>query len=174
MIHLRAIEPEDLDLLYTIENDRDLWDIGTTNVPYSRYVLHDYIAQSSGDIYTDRQVRLIIEHCGDHDNARPTTVGIVDLVNFDPRNRRAEVSIVVQKPFRRKGYAREALAQLADYAHTVLHLHQLYAIVDTENTISASLFKTSGYTANIPLKDWLYDGENYHDATLYLKKIEKR
>ena len=174
MIHLRAIEPEDLDLLYTIENDRDLWNVGTTNVPYSRYVLHDYIAQSSGDIYTDRQVRLIIELGGDHDSAQPTTVGIVDLVNFDPRNRRAEVRIVIQKPFRRKGYAREALAQLADYAHAVLHLHQLYAIVDTENTISASLFKTSGYTANIPLKDWLYDGENYHDATLYLKKIEKR
>ena len=59
-VTLRAMEPEDLDLLYRIENDRQLWDVGSTNVPYSRYVLHDYIANSSGDVYTDRQVRLIV------------------------------------------------------------------------------------------------------------------
>ena len=35
-IRLRAIEPEDLDLLYLIENDTRLWNVGTTNVPYSR------------------------------------------------------------------------------------------------------------------------------------------
>ena len=49
-VHLRAIEPEDLDLLYRIENDIKLWNIGATNVPYSRYTLHDYIANASGDI----------------------------------------------------------------------------------------------------------------------------
>ena len=29
-IHLRAIEPEDLDLLYRIENDVKLWNVGAT------------------------------------------------------------------------------------------------------------------------------------------------
>jgi diamine N-acetyltransferase len=80
-ISLRAMEPEDLDLLYKIENDMEMWNISTANVPYSRYTLHDYIAQSAGDIFTDRQVRLIIEK----DDTTP--VGLVDLVNFDPRNR---------------------------------------------------------------------------------------
>ena len=60
-VNLRAMEPEDLDLLYTIENNRELWNVGTTNVPYSRYALHNYIASSSSDIYVDRQVRLMIE-----------------------------------------------------------------------------------------------------------------
>ena len=53
---LRAVEPEDLDLLYQIENDQSLWLVGATNVPYSRYTLHDYIANSSDDIYADSQV----------------------------------------------------------------------------------------------------------------------
>ena len=61
-VRLRALEPEDLELLYHIENDRQLWDVGTTNVPYSRYVLHDYIANASGNIYNDGEVRLIIEN----------------------------------------------------------------------------------------------------------------
>ena len=55
------MEPEDLDLLYKIENDESLWSVSTTNVPYSRYVLHDYIANSKNDIFADNQVRLIIE-----------------------------------------------------------------------------------------------------------------
>ena len=79
---LRAVEPEDLDLLYQIENDQSLWLVGATNVPYSRYTLHDYIANSSDDIYADRQVRLMVE------NDEGETVGIVDLVQFSPQHLR--------------------------------------------------------------------------------------
>ena len=105
---LRAIEPEDLDLLYRIENDARLWNVGTSNVPYSRYVLHDYVAHVTNDIYTDRQVRMMI------DNAEGQTVGIVDLVNFDPANRRAELGLVILNDCRRRGYATATLLQLAD------------------------------------------------------------
>ena len=84
-IRLRALEPEDLDLLYNIENDQSLWDVGNTNVPYSRYALHNYIAQTTGDIYQDGQVRLMIE------NEQSEVVGIADLVNFDARHQRAEL-----------------------------------------------------------------------------------
>ena len=87
-IRLRAIEPEDLDILYEIENDRELWDVGATNVPYSRYSLHNYIATQTSDIYADRQLRLMIE------NEEGQTVGIADLMNFDPRHRRAVLRCV--------------------------------------------------------------------------------
>ena len=107
---LRAIEPEDLDLLYRIENDVRLWNVGTSNVPYSRYVLHDYVANVTNDIYADRQVRMMI------DNAEGQTVGIVDLVNFDPANRRAELGLIILNDFRRQGYATATLHQICDYA----------------------------------------------------------
>ena len=77
-ISLRALEPEDLDLLYQVENDVSLWSVGVTNKPYSRYALHEYIASASGDIYVDHQVRLMI--C----NRDGDTVGMVDLMNFNP------------------------------------------------------------------------------------------
>ena len=38
-IMLRAAEPEDLDLMYLIENDTALWNYGSANVPYSMYSL---------------------------------------------------------------------------------------------------------------------------------------
>jgi diamine N-acetyltransferase len=159
-IRLRAIEPEDLDLLYQIENDSSLWDVGTTNVPYSRYTLHDYIATSADDIYADRQVRLVI------DNEAGETVGIVDLVRFDPQHRRAEAGIVVLKSCRRQGYATAALAELCAYALRVLHLHQLYAVVKNDNTEALHVFHNAGFTEQSVLKDWLFDGRKYHDAHL--------
>ena len=74
------MEPEDLDLLYEVENNPALWGLGITNVPYSRYVLHDYLSQSSGDIYVDKQVRLMIE------NTLGQVVGMIDLTTFDPNS----------------------------------------------------------------------------------------
>ena len=159
-IRLRAIEPEDLDLLYRIENDITLWDTGTTNVPYSRYTLHDYIANSSDDIYADRQVRLVVENDGGQ------TVGVVDLVHFDPQHQRAEVGIVIMARYRRQGYAARALQELCRYALSVLHLHQLYAVVKAENTAARQLFCQAGFRMETTLRDWLFDGRSYHDALL--------
>ena len=157
---LRAMEPEDLDLLYQIENDIKLWNIGLTNVPYSRYVLHDYIATSSGDIYTDKQVRLIIE------DEEHQTIGLVDIMNFNPQNRRAEMGIVVQEAFRQKGYGKDAIQKVMRYAKEILHLHQLYVVVNFSQKPTIGLFLRMGFKETCQLTDWLYDGEVYHDATL--------
>ena len=165
-IKLRALEPEDLDLLYSIENDQSLWDVGNTNVPYSRYTLHDYIANASNDIYVDHQVRLMIE------NDMNKVVGIVDLVNFDPRNLKAELGIVIMREYRRRGYAAAVLTEICDYALRVLHLHQLYAIVDHRNEPSQLLFGQAGWQASATLHQWLYDGISYHDVIIYQKLLQ--
>ena len=159
-IRLRAIEPEDLDLLYRIENDSSLWNVGATNVPYSRYTLHDYIASSSDDIYADRQVRLIIE------TQHGETVGLADLINFSPQHRRAEVGIVIMEPQRRRGYALEALEAMGDYALRVVHLHQLYAVVAEDNEAARQLFLKAGFHQQQVLKEWLYDGHEYRNALM--------
>lgn len=157
------MEPEDLDLLYRIENDQELWCLGATNVPYSRYTLHDYVANSTGDIYADKQVRLIIE------NDEHKTVGLADLTNFDPRHLRAEVGLVIEKPMRCKGYAYEAMTLLHRYAHCTLHLHQVFAVIGTDNTTTLRLFQRLGYEESARLRQWIFDGDNYHDAVVLQK-----
>ena len=159
-IKLRAIEPEDLDLLYRIENDVRLWNVGNTNVPYSRYTLHEYVANATDDIYVDRQVRMMVE------NGAGEIVGIADVVNFDPGNCRAEVGLIVLDAFRRQGYGSSILSAVADYAVSVLHLHQLYAFCDVRNEASLELFRKMGYQTSMPITDWLYDGREYQNAIL--------
>mgnify|MGYP002508081413 CR=1 FL=1 len=59
-IYLRAVEPEDMDVMYEMENDPSMWDISNFTVPYSRYVLRQYIEGSQCDVFADKQLRLMI------------------------------------------------------------------------------------------------------------------
>ena len=166
LIQLRAMEPEDLDVLYRIENDTELWNVGATNVPYSRYALHDYIAQSTGDIYADRQVRLIIE-----DRENGCVAGLADLFNFDPRHRRAEIGLVIERDYRNKGIAQTVVTQLHHYALHTVGLHQLYVVIGIDNAPALHLFHKLDYIESAHLSDWLYDGHAYHDAVVLQKKL---
>lgn len=163
-VFLRALEPEDLDFLYGIENDATVWKVGCTNVPYSRAVLLDYIASARYDIYADQQVRLIAEN-GEHE-----AVGIADLQNFDPRHHRAEVGIVVHPHFRRQRFGEAILRKMSDYAKNVLYLHQIYAIVARNNDSCLRMLELVGFQQTMELKDWLFDGEKYETA-YFLQKI---
>lgn len=159
-VTLRAMEPEDLDMLYRIENDETMWGMTLTNVPYSRFVLHEFMSETTGDIYTDKQVRLIIE------NEQHQSIGLADIMKFDPKNRKAEIGIIISHPYRSQGYAKATIERLHQYAHDTLHLHQLYAVVAVGNDASVSLFSTMGYHQTGLLSDWLYDGHLYHDALI--------
>ena len=163
-IMLRAAEPEDLDLMYLIENDTDLWTCGSTNVPYSRYTLRQFIEQTSNDINTDGQVRLVIAL-----NENRNAIGFVDLQNYDDRHRRAEVGIVLLPEWQHQGLANEVLGVLDRYASKHLYIHQLYAIVSESNISAQSLFSNAGYKRTATLQHWLRNGEKWQDAMVYQK-----
>ncbi len=162
MIKLRALEPDDLDILFDVENDTSLWWVGNTNVPYSRQFLSNYILSTTGDIYTDKQLRVVIEN----DNE---PVGLIDLSNFDPRNLRAELGIIILREHQNKGIAQEAIRQMERYVLNVLHMHQLYAIISEDNLPSLRLFSKCTYTCKSTLVDWLNDGKTYKNALVYQK-----
>ena len=163
-IKLRAPEPEDLDCMFRFENIVDLWDISNTTGPYSRFHLKQYIEQTQNDLFTDRQLRLMIE------NSDRQVVGIVDICNFDPLHSRAEVGIVIDEAQRRKGIGRQALFLLESHCFHYLGIHQLFAYVDTANKPCRKLFTTCGYQECALLKDWMHTGKSYRDVIM-LQKI---
>ena len=160
-IQLRALEPEDLDMMYTIENDTSLWDVSNRQVPYSREVLRQYIINSQADLYADKQVRLMMELRTTHE-----TVGAIDLFNFEPLHRHAEVGIAVLQAHQGKGYATEALQLLCDYAFRFLGMEQLVAHIASDNTCSMQLFSTCGFTPCGTLKRWWNVEGTFKDVTL--------
>ena len=157
-IKLRKLEPSDLPFLYQWENDASVWADGANHNPLSQQDLRDYIESTTGDIYKDGQLRLIIEEEG-------ATVGCIDLFDFDPRNRRAALGMYIAPEHRGKGVGKEALRLLEEYAFGHLNLRVLYAVIATKNTACTALYRNAGYTLSSPLSNWTLEG----DAILWLK-----
>ena len=164
LVSLRAIEPEDLETLYTIENDTSLWLVGSANVPYSRYSLKRFIAQNTNDIFTDHQLRLMIE-----ENSTRQTVGMVDITDISFLHHRAEVGIVIAREHQEKGFGTEALSLVEDYARRIPQLNQLFAYVSTDNHPSAHLFQQAGYEHTGTLKGWIHGNGAYTDVMVFQK-----
>lgn len=157
MIQLTALEPEDLEILYTIENDPAMWNVGSSTAPYSRYDLKDYILNQQHDIYADKQLRLVIRK-------DERAVGLIDLFNFDARHLRAEMGLAILSEEQGRGYASEAIRMLKEYAVSVLHLHQLYCIVPADNEPSLTMLRKAHFSEAALLKDWLLTTDGWVDA----------
>lgn len=162
-IFLRALEPEDLDFIYEVENNESVWEISNTQTPYSRYLIKQYLENAHQDIYEAKQLRLAI--CR-YEDCEP--VGLVDLFEFDPKNNRAGVGIMIQHTeHRNSGIGTETLNLLIQYSFRHLNLHQLFANIDSANEPSLKLFAKFGFKEIGTKKQWnLVDGQ-YRNETMF-------
>ena len=163
LCRLRALEPEDLDAMYGWENDTDSWRVSGTVAPFSRHVLSRLIDEQQFDIYATRQMRLVIE------SLNGTAVGAVDMFEFDPQNLRAGVGIIVTPPYRKQGFALDALQTLERYVRDVLRMHQLWCSVSADNEASLALFRKAGYTECGRRKEWILTPNGAIDEVLMQK-----
>lgn len=157
-IRLRKLEPEDLSCLYTWENDVSAWVEGDTHNPLSEDDLRAYIMRTTGDIYQDGQLRLIITSSRSEQDLA-TLVGCVDLYDVDIRNRKAAVAVYVAPEYRQQGVAREALLQLKHYVSNILCFRLLYAYVREANEVSIKLFQSVGFQRVATLPKWVNEGD---------------
>lgn len=164
-MHLRPVEPEDLQLLYSIENDTELWDVSNNNGPYSHYALKQYIANQAS-VYDSGEMRFIIDRSNNpQSDSHP--IGIVDLINYCPLNARAEVCIALLKEHRNQGYALQALQLLHHYATERLRIHSLHALISPQNVRSIQLFTKAHYKHIATLPDWQFSKGEYHQIDLF-------
>lgn len=159
LIRLRALEPEDIDILYTWENDTTVWQVSNTIAPFSRYILRQFIENQRYDIYETKQLRLIIES-----KEKQVPVGAIDLFDLDPYNRRAGVGILIyNKQDKGQGYASSALNAVIRYCFQVLNLNQLYCNIPFDNSPSLSLFKSKGFLTVGIKREWIKTTSDWQD-----------
>ncbi|MDP4600235.1 MAG: GNAT family N-acetyltransferase, partial [Polaribacter sp.] len=150
-IKLRALEPEDLEFLFQIENNEIFWEVSHTQTPFSKFVLKNYLENAHLDIYETKQLRLIIE-----EKSNANKVGMIDLFDFNPQHKRAGIGILIHPDSQQKGFASEALSILIQYAFTHLHLHQLFANILTDNEKSLQLFMKYSFKKVGIKKEWIF------------------
>ena len=162
-VRLRAIEPEDLELLYEWENSGSYWVISNTVSPFSRFTLKRYIENSHRNIYETGQLRLMIDQIEDN-----LTIGTIDIFEFDPFHKRAGIGILIaNEAYRRKGYASMSLICLINYCFKTLQLHQLFCNILSTNRESLELFKKHGFIQTGIKKDWILTDEGYIDEYVF-------
>jgi diamine N-acetyltransferase len=162
-ITLRALEPEDLELLYEWENNNSYWVISNTVTPFSKFTLKRYLKHSHKNIYETGQLRLMIELIEEK-----KTIGAIDLFDFDPFHKRAGIGILIaDETQRRKGYASMALKCLIQYSFTTLQLHQLYCNILANNTESIDLFEKLGFVRIGIKKEWVQTADGYLDEYMF-------
>ncbi len=164
ILQLRALEPEDLEVLYKWENDTDVWRFGSAMSPYSKYILRQYITDAQTDIFESKQLRFMITLIQDQ-----STIGTIDLYNFDALNSRCGIGIYIDPEYRKKGFAKQAINLLQNYVFHFLKINQLYALIPESNKASLQLFNSSGFFKSGVLQQWISDNDKYEDAIIVQK-----
>ena len=161
-IYLRALEPEDLEFIHTIENEEAIWELSSTIAPYSKFLIKQYLENAHQDIYEAKQLRLVISSYDDK------ALGMIDIFDFDFKNKRAGIGILVKDiEDRKKGYGSEALDLLCQYAFNHLDLHQLYCNISEDNEASIKLFVNQGFKQVGLKKDWTFFNGTYKNEYLF-------
>ena len=158
---LRALEPSDVELLYLWENDPEVWRVGGTTSPLSYQRIAQFVEEQSYDLYTTKQMRLVVECEG-------IAVGTLDIFDFDPQHLRFGIGILIYAPeARRKGYARAAIEAVKTYARDTLVLRQIWASVAADNEASIALFEGCGFELCGRRRAWLRRHDGYTDQLEY-------
>ena len=165
LTRLRALEAEDVDLLYVWENDPAVWGVSGTLAPFSRHTLRRFLDEQRFDLYAARQLRLVVETLDGR------AVGLVDLFEFEPVVLRAGIGILIPGAGDRgRGFASDALDVLCRYARQVLGLHQLWCSVAPDNAASLTLFRRAGFVECGRKREWRRTPDGWADELL-LQKI---
>ncbi|MDA9552479.1 GNAT family N-acetyltransferase [Flavobacteriaceae bacterium] len=160
-VFLRAIEPEDLEFIHDIENDEQIWYLSQTKVPYSKYVIKQYLESAQSDLFETKQLRLVIS------NFKSESIGLIDLFDFDFFNKRAGLGILIKETKdRKKGFGTEALELLINYCFLHLQLHQIYCNVSEDNDASLKLFLNAGFKKVGLKQDWTFKNNTFNNEYL--------
>jgi diamine N-acetyltransferase len=162
-IRLRALEPEDMELLYDWENNQTYWTISNTITPFSKFTIRRYLEDSHKNIFETGQLRLMIDYIRDK-----VTVGTLDIFDFDPFHKRAGVGILIaNETYRRRGLASMALKCIIDYCFKTLQLHQVYCNILANNCESINLFTKLGFEQSGIKKEWIKTPDGFLDEYIF-------
>lgn len=166
---LRAVEPEDAEVMFSVENDTEVWAYSDNIAHFSMHFLKQYAETYNADPWSQGMLRLIV--CERRENMpayESDPLGIVDLYDISLLHRTAKVGIYIRKDFRKEGVAKHSLYMLKSYVIRRLGLKSLLALVSVSNDAGKRLFTSSGFGKVGMIPQWIKGiGEKNEDVELY-------
>lgn len=156
-IQLRKVEEEDLDLIVKWRNDPEILRWLFSYLPLSHPKQKKWYEKYVED---DTQEIFVIEM------KEKTPVGTVGLSNIDHRNQKAELGILIDKNWQKKGIGKEALELLIDLAWSEMNMRKIKALVFEENEAAIKLYKSCGFVEEGVLKKEAYKDGEFKDVVV--------
>ncbi|WP_026906661.1 GNAT family N-acetyltransferase [Paucisalibacillus globulus] len=157
-LKLRKVCLEDLETYHSWRNDMEVMvttspSLDLFTLEETKQFVHDKLVGS----HSSKTYIIFDKNSG-------KSIGITSLVNIDYKNRNAEYIIDIgEKEFWGKGYGKEALVLLIDYAFLEMNLHRVSLRVFAFNQKAINLYKVIGFKEEGISRQALYRKGNWHD-----------
>jgi RimJ/RimL family protein N-acetyltransferase len=159
IVKLRAIEPEDLEMLREMKNDP--WAeslVGGWSLPISKAQQLAWYQRLSEE---KNIIRFIIE------TEKDGAVGFTTLTDIDWKNRSACSGTMLAKKHISKGIATDAVMARLKYSFDELQLNRIEANILAHNIASQRLVEKVGYKVEGTKRQAIYKNGKYNDVIIY-------
>lgn len=163
-LQIRPICIDDKETIFSYRSDPE------TNkylslIPQSVDDIAEFISNSSTDINvpgTWFQLAII-------ERSSTQLIGDIGIhfLNSDPENKQVEIGYTLNKDFRGKGYATEALFAVIDYLFNTLDKHRITASIDPTNLNSIKLVERLGFRKEAHFIESLFFHGKWVDDVVY-------
>lgn len=160
LVLLRALEPEDNEMLLSLLNDPNTeYMVDGASFPQSLSRQQAWLAAQTGDTGTLR--------CAVVPFGEKKAVGTVILSDIDYRNGNGKLHIKLLPEGRGKGYGSDAILAVCSYAFKELRLHSVYAHVVEPNELAHKLFRGCGFRKDGILRDRVFKRGDFLNCAVY-------
>lgn len=159
-IEIRELNFDDIDFILKLENNKDIWKVSNTTEEFTKEEIERFIAKNTLDGLAEGQKRWII-------TKDDIAVGCIDIFDYDEKNQRAGIGIVVHENYQNQGIAGKAMELFILFAKNEINLHQLYCSIFADNNFSIRLFSKLGFKETGFRKDWSFYNGKFYDEIFY-------
>lgn len=159
---LRPIQIEDKKAIFDYRSDAEAnkyqgW------IPWTIGEVEDFIGTISDKINTPEtwfQFVLL-------EKTSEKLIGDLGLHFIGSENRQVEIGFTLNKSFRGKGYAREAVSSVVDYLFYTLEKHRIIASIDPKNIPSIKLVEKLGFRREAHFRESIFLRGKWVDDLIY-------
>jgi RimJ/RimL family protein N-acetyltransferase len=156
---LRAIEPEDNEILRNMLNDPDIENMTTGwGYPVSTSQQLEWYKKQLELCNTDLRCVISINEIG--------AVGMIRLSDIDWKNRNAVIHIKLLLTHRNKGYGTHAINTMVNYSFEQLGLKVIYAYISDKNENSKKSFLKCGFEIEGLLRKRIFKNGAFCDVII--------
>ncbi len=159
---LRSITPDDVDDFFAVYSNPEVMRYWSTLPLPNRAAAEKQISEIHEGFKRQELLKWGIALRADD-----RLIGSVTLFHPDFSNRRVEIGYAIGRAYWGKGYMKETLTAVIDYAFDTLEFHRIEADVDPRNAPSVGILERLGFQREGYLRERWQVGGEIQDALLY-------